>query len=416
MASFVLSMANTFQIKYGTMQGYVNAIKELHTHALGSVGDPLDGVLDWSKFMHALHVQSWVDSSVESHVMVPFGLMLQVLLRLDKSCRTDVALGCMILMMYYTMSRSETPLPKSRTSFDVNKHVRRRDVRINQHLGPQVVEWGMGVVKNSSRQDKAAPTRHWKPVGACSGVLSMFYWLSLYLGMSAWESEDSPFFYDSEGMPYTYIFMLRLFRTHISKLPGFTWDMAKIYGFHGLRVLGFNCARAGAGEEVAVLQGGWRSEAFRVYSRQEMSRLLAMPQIGADYAARHTLPGMPMDALPVPSSALPHDGPVAAGESRPPTTHVDPSALLDGSRVSTSPSSRLATSFAGGSGVADLPVDAIEIRRSAVARHYTVWTWQGRTYDSRPKLRRAYHATKEFLTEIFAFGYTHVAAPDESNP
>ena len=44
MASFVLSMANTFQIKYGTMQGYVGAIREMHIQSLGSVGDPLDGV------------------------------------------------------------------------------------------------------------------------------------------------------------------------------------------------------------------------------------------------------------------------------------------------------------------------------------------------------------------------------------
>jgi hypothetical protein len=46
MASFVLSMANTFQLKFGTMQGYVGAIKEMHVLSLGSVGDPLDGVLD----------------------------------------------------------------------------------------------------------------------------------------------------------------------------------------------------------------------------------------------------------------------------------------------------------------------------------------------------------------------------------
>ena len=114
MASFVLFMANTFQLKFGTMQGYVGAIREVHMQSLGSMGDPLDGVLDWSKFMNALHVQSFVDARVESHVMVPFNVMVQVLLRLDRGNRVHVALACMILMMYYTMARSQTPLPRRR--------------------------------------------------------------------------------------------------------------------------------------------------------------------------------------------------------------------------------------------------------------------------------------------------------------
>ena len=48
-----------------------------------------------------------------------------------------------MLMMYYTMSRSETPLPKSANSFDRAKHVRRKDVRL---LFNQYVEWGFGSI------------------------------------------------------------------------------------------------------------------------------------------------------------------------------------------------------------------------------------------------------------------------------
>ena len=403
MASFVLSMANTFLLKFSTMQGYARAIRELHTQSLGSVGDPLDGVLDWSKFMNALHVQSYVDATVESHVMVPFQVMVQVLLRLDRGNRSHVVLGCMLLMMYYTMARSQTPLPKTKDGFDPAVHLRRKDVR--RMPGTDNVEWGLGVVKNSTRSKRAAndpEDRTWKPVGACTGVLSMFFWLDLYLSMSEFNSGTDPLFVDESGAPYTYAFMLRLFRTRISLLPGFDWNAAKIYGFHGLRVLGFNCARAAAGEDVAVLQGGWASDAFKTYSKEQLLKLLGMAQLGADYAASHALPDMPMDAVPVPLTALPVDGPLPQ-EARPPP-------LATPAPAPSAPSGAIPAAV-----VPDLPIDAEREVRTATSRSYVVWKWRGVAYGSRPQLRAAYQKEKEFLTVVSAFGYTSVAAPDASS-
>ena len=399
MASFVLSMANTFKIKYGTMQGYVGAIKEVHIQALGSMGNPLDGVLDWSTFMQAVAVQSYVDATVESHVMVPFMVMVRVLRGIGTQFRVHVALACMILMMYYTMSRSETPLPKSAGGFDPVKHLRRKDVRLDPATG--VVQWAFGVTKSSTRAKKAAndaSDKEWKTVGPCTGVLSMAYWVQVYLSMSHWESDDDPFFYDEHAQPYVYVRMLREFRTLISFLSGFAWDSAKIYGFHGLRVLGFNCTRAAAGEHVAVLQGGWMSDAFKTYSREQIDSILAAPQIGANYAATRggRLPSMPMDGVPVPLSALPTDGPL------PPPSPV----------VSTSVPAPVPR---GPAAVQAMPVDAVQVTMRATKRHYKVWRWLGRSFGSKPRLLRAYRPVKEFLGTLAAMParYFHVAAPDE---
>jgi hypothetical protein len=329
--------------------------------------------------------------------MVPFNVMVRVLLSLDHSDRNHVALGCMILMMYYTMARSATPLPKTKEGFDPTVHIRRKDVR--RMGGSRHVEWGLGIVKNSGRLKRARSNpddRTWKPVGDCTGVLSMCFWYELYLGMSSWASEKDPFFYDAAGCPFTYNFMLRLFRTRISLLHGFTWDTSKVYGFHGLRVLGFNCTRAAAGEDVAVLQGGWASTAFQTYSREQLARVLAVAQVGADYAASHSLPAMPMDATPVPSSSLPADGPLPSDPAPPPARPSPP--------VMPSPPAM----------ASDMPADAEKIVRNARARSYTVWRWRGKVFQSKRQLLAACRASvSEFDASLAGLGYTIVAAPND---
>ena len=70
-------------VKYGTAQGYIWAIAEYHIQHWGIAGDPLDNVADWSRFMSAMEVQTWVDTSVEPRQMVPFMLLVRAL---SKSC------------------------------------------------------------------------------------------------------------------------------------------------------------------------------------------------------------------------------------------------------------------------------------------------------------------------------------------
>ena len=87
--------------------------------------------------MNALEVQSWVDSSVEPHKMIPFDLFIKTLLSLRHDSHSDVLLGVILVMMYHTMARSETPVPKTRTgahNFDSEQHIRCCDVRLLEVL------------------------------------------------------------------------------------------------------------------------------------------------------------------------------------------------------------------------------------------------------------------------------------------
>ena len=106
MASFALHMARR-GLKFGTIQGYVWAVCEHHIQVGGIIADPLDNVQDWSRFMNALEVQSFVDATVEPHEMVPFQLFVRTLRTLDLSSHKDVLLGLILVFMYHTMSRSE---------------------------------------------------------------------------------------------------------------------------------------------------------------------------------------------------------------------------------------------------------------------------------------------------------------------
>ena len=49
--------------------------------------------------MNALEVQSWVDSSVEPHKMIPFDLFIKTLLSLRHDSQSDVLLGVILVMM-----------------------------------------------------------------------------------------------------------------------------------------------------------------------------------------------------------------------------------------------------------------------------------------------------------------------------
>ena len=271
----------------------------------GITHDPLDNVQDWSRFMNALEVQSWVDSTVEPHTMIPFDLFTQTLLRLRHDSHADVLLGLILVMMYHTMARSETPVPKTRTgahNFDPDQHIRCRDVHILQVSSTeQVVEWGFGSIKQdkkSKRSRKDPDKREWKPVGEATGVLSMLFWFKLYITfVGETRDPDTPFFVNADGRYAVYSELLDAMRAAMLRVPGVTEDMTRKYGLHGLRVLGYNCWRAAKGEDVAQLQGGWGSKAHRTYGRELLTEMLEVPQKAAAYAAIHSLPPMPLDAL-----------------------------------------------------------------------------------------------------------------------
>jgi len=266
MAAFALHMAHK-GLKYGTIQGYIWCLCEHHIQQQGIQCNPLDNVVDWSRYMSALEVQAFVDSTTEPTKMVPFQLFIRTLAVLNTGIFEDVTLGVVLLMMYYTMSRSETPVPKSKSGdnrFDPTKHMRRRDVRL---VDDMYVEWGFGAIKQdrrSKRTRKDPDQREWKPVGEATGILSMRYWTDQYLvhgkRLKLWSNPDDPLFVHADRSVLTYRELMDSFRAAMERVDGVSPAEAAQYGLHGMRVLGYNCC----GEQ--PMERMWPS--FRVVGAQ----------------------------------------------------------------------------------------------------------------------------------------------------
>ena len=299
MASFSIDLWKIGGLAFGTIQGYVWAVCEAHLQS--GFSSPLDNVQDWGTWMKSLEVQAFVPG--EPHAMLEFDLFTRMLGFVDRSDRFEVACATMYLMLYYTHSRSEYPVPKARSGaygFDPLHHTRFCDFRD----GNGFAEWGIGATKADPRNKRSrgdSSHRQWRPVGHATGILNMLYWVALYFSLcsrSCWPSQCSPFFLGNDGLYILYHQALGFLRTLLMRVPGVSSERAHRYGLHSLRVLGYNAHRAANGEDVAALNGGWTSACHRQYGRETLLQILSFAQAGADAAARMALPPMPLDRLP----------------------------------------------------------------------------------------------------------------------
>ena len=78
--------------------------------------------------------------------MVPFLLLTRSLIKVDHAIFWMVRTACAMLMLFYTMSRSEYPVPKTHDgqhNFDDSQHCRQCDVRVSKGY----VEFAFGTIK-----------------------------------------------------------------------------------------------------------------------------------------------------------------------------------------------------------------------------------------------------------------------------
>ena len=87
------------------------------------------------------------------------------------------------------------------------------------------------------------------------------------------------------------------------------------YGLHSLRVLGYTLAKRGAGETLAVAQGGWRSDTHERYERFTVAQVLALPSAMLEADASGSLIAAAVPVAPSvvaqPAARLPHEQPAA---------------------------------------------------------------------------------------------------------
>jgi len=290
-ASFAIFLAKK-KLAYGTIQGYIWGWEQHHMNR--GHHSPLDNVQDWARWMRALEVQIYTPS--EPTEMVPFQLLVRSLLCVYRAIFWMVRTACAMLMLFYTMSRSEYPVPKThdgQNNFDPEQHCRQCDLRACNGY----IEWAFGKIKQDRLGKRLkGGKREWKPVGNATGVMSMVFWVDLYLQMRPKNDDmESAFFVREDGTPLLYHDLLEDMRKLFLLVDGVTEQNVKRLGLHGLRVLGYNAGKAAMGEEVAALQGGWFSDCHTTYSRETLNSILAMAQQMATKAATAGVPKQPMD-------------------------------------------------------------------------------------------------------------------------
>ena len=124
LAAFVLHMTTTTTLVYGTIEQYVWGVRVWMQSQM--VVDPLMGVLFWATFMQAIKVLTWVPG--EPRRAVPHETIEAIIDLVEARYLHDifaVQMVFLILVLYYSFSRTECPCPKTyagRECFDKDTH------------------------------------------------------------------------------------------------------------------------------------------------------------------------------------------------------------------------------------------------------------------------------------------------------
>ena len=284
LATLVSYLVYETLIKATSISNYVWGIRQWFK--LQRLPDPIFGVLEWDDFMQAVDVVAWV--AQEPRKPVPVSVIRAALVAVDLSSFREVQAALLMVILFFTFARSESPCPKSFTgkgSFDPTKHLQVKDVevRLDAALDKTFVAVRLKAIKQDPRIERpeAAGNEDWIYIGDVEGPFSILLWLSRFWaffpadGTSPPRPRDSPFFRDQEReRVLTYPHAKEDVRALYSRVAPAADVLT--YGLHGLRVEAYNRARA-HDPLLAVAQGGWASSAHKRYARFNVSDVLALP-------------------------------------------------------------------------------------------------------------------------------------------
>ena len=124
LAAFVLHMTTKTTLAYGSIENYVWGVRVWMQSQM--VVDPLMGVLFWTQFMQAIKVLTWVPG--EPRRAVPHAVVEAIIDMVEARYLHDffaVQMVFLVLVLYYSFSRTECPCPKSftgRECYDKDVH------------------------------------------------------------------------------------------------------------------------------------------------------------------------------------------------------------------------------------------------------------------------------------------------------
>ena len=254
--------------------------------------------------MSSIQVHTWQVN--EPRKQVPVTLLRRALEAVDRRDFESVQIAVLVLILFFSFSRSETPCAATLDGFDLSKHMSVADLRISQWAGKNCVMVRLKSIKQDPRMERpeASGNEDWVTIGDLPDdpTFSIFFWLRLLFSFHGEKRpDDSPFFIHvsrDTRQPLTYSAALTQFRRLLQKVT--TEEDAKSYGLHGLRVAGWNGARRGpAGDELAVAHGGWHSGSQHRYDRFGADEVLSLPRHVLE-GADASLPLLQRTAAPVP--------------------------------------------------------------------------------------------------------------------
>ena len=298
MAAWILSMIDDTALVFASISTYVWGMRTMHT--LHHLSDPAMGVEFFRELMRGASVLTSVPGTPRKRIEHD---VIEALLRdiCDNHWddRVKVQFGLVVLILYFTFSRTECPCPRSFTgpdSWDPSKHWQDCDFALRRSVGQWVLWVRFKAIKQDPRLERPAarhedqnlpadlhstdPTvsKDWVPLGDVPSLphfsVARFYQRFIQL-LGRARAPDEPMFLAADGVrPYTYTAFSGELTAACVAHGGTDKDKP-----HGLRVAGYFMSKRSNGEDITVAHGGWSedSDGHSRYDRFGHSDVLGVP-------------------------------------------------------------------------------------------------------------------------------------------
>ena len=309
-AAWVVSLVDDTKLVFGSIATYLWGMRTFHV--LQHQPDPVFGVMHWREFMGGVAVLTAVAG--EPREMVPLEVLTRVLdLLWSRDDFVSIQLGLILLILFFTFSRTECPCPKTwegLQNFDLKQHWTVNDFRLE--LLRSSVSWVLWARFKGIKQDKRIERpsakggdewvpdfdvhdgggRDWVPIGDVSErpLFSVRAWFIRFTRLLGKERgpEEPMFLARDKIRPYTYGCLMADFREALVSVGA-----DPKLGPHGLRVLGYNLSKHGNGVDLTVAHGGWLSSGHARYERFSQREVLAVTAGMLGLASEHGPPEEP---------------------------------------------------------------------------------------------------------------------------
>ena len=279
LVTFVMEMVDETELVFKSIELYLWGMRTWQT--LQGQADPVFGVMGWESFMNSVKMLTWEPSTPRK--MTPLDVLEAIIDDADEDDFHDVQMVHLLLTLVYTFSRSECPLPKSRTgreSFDPGVHWRIIDFDVKVVGGRRVLMVRFQAIKQDPRVERpeAAGNADWAILGEIPGSKwCPVMWATRFQKLvGVRRDKDGPHFVSPHDRSESYLYGTALDHYHrAQERVGVPKD--ELTSFHGLRVLGYNKTKAALGEDLAVAHGLWKSVAHKRYDRFDLGRVVLIP-------------------------------------------------------------------------------------------------------------------------------------------